>query len=139
MVLSPQRGQEGVKKCWGQPTAANGFTDKQGLKNGRLWQSLIFSHLPDDWLLEVRARSLHIDAYPPRLASEFLPALLAFEADFHFMPPVPGPTVRESSKRGLDPLFSLPDADEPQPKGGDRGRWRMRRVEAETACSRARL
>ena len=32
-----------------------------------------------------------------------------------------------------------PNADEPQPKGGDRGRWRMRRVEAETACSRARL
>ncbi len=55
MVLSPQRGQEGVKKCWGQPAAAKWFTDKQGLGNSRLWQSPIFSHLPDDWLLEVRA------------------------------------------------------------------------------------
>ena len=40
------RGQEGVKKCWGQPAAAKSFTDKEGLETGRLWQSPIFSHLP---------------------------------------------------------------------------------------------
>ena len=43
--------QEGVKKCLGQPTAANGITDKQGLRNGRLWQSPIFSDLSADFFL----------------------------------------------------------------------------------------
>jgi hypothetical protein len=39
-------GLEGVKKCWGQPVAANVIIDKQGVRNGRLWQSPMFSQLP---------------------------------------------------------------------------------------------
>jgi hypothetical protein len=37
---------EGVKKCWGQPAAANVIIDKQGVRDGRLWQSPIVSQLP---------------------------------------------------------------------------------------------
>ena len=32
-----------MKKCWGQPAAANVIFDKQGVRNGRLWQSPIFA------------------------------------------------------------------------------------------------
>ena len=41
------RGREGVKKWWGQPAASKGITDKQGFRGRRLWQSPIFSHLPE--------------------------------------------------------------------------------------------
>jgi len=44
--LGARLGTGRCEKFLGQPTAANGITDKQGLRNGRLWQSPIFSHLP---------------------------------------------------------------------------------------------
>ena len=35
-----------MKKCLGQPTAANVIIDNQGVRNGRLWQSPNFSQFP---------------------------------------------------------------------------------------------
>ena len=52
------RDREGVKKCWGQPAAAKWFTDKQGLGTCRLWQSPIFSCLPNHALSRIIAPAI---------------------------------------------------------------------------------